>query len=593
MKTCPQCGKSYDLDLKFCPRDGSALRGPSGASLIDQVIAERYLVLRKLGEGGMGQVYLAEHVKMGRKSAIKVMSPTMANDTEAVSRFNREAAHASRINHPNVAAIYDFGETPDGIIYLAMEYVDGEPLTKMLESGATLGSARVSEITRQVAAALDAAHDLGIIHRDLKPDNVMIARGRDGADIVKVVDFGIAKAQIDGQKVTRTGLIVGTPEYMSPEQASGDALDGRSDNYALALVTFHMLTGTLPFPTSTVQESLIQRLTERPRTLYEVRRDVAWPPALQGVLDRALARERKDRYPRAIDFANDLGRVLAASPAIAASEAPTAALTGIPQEDLPQTRLRVSGSPSSSAPTVVRPSSPRAPSNSDVFGAPPRRRVLYATGLIAGAIVLGAAAVAMKGHWRAGGVVRDSSFDSMLAAAEDSTSRKRKPAAKGRSPLTARDPSKTIQVSHATPAAPAPQQPPAPRPADTTAESRDSVPNIPDSALPPSLRRPAGRFRNAALTAAESRRVLDSASVMIEAMSARGDSKGLGIAVAALHRIIPHLPTRADSMEALYHIGEAQLGRGAKRNGCTTMSLLLNDPKWGRAAMDMVRQQCR
>ncbi|MEP6691433.1 MAG: protein kinase, partial [Gemmatimonadaceae bacterium] len=296
-KICPQCGATYEPEIKFCPRDGSALRGEQGASLIGQVVADRYLITAKLGEGGMGQVFLAEHVKMGRKSAIKVMTPSMMSDAEAVGRFNREAAHASQINHPNVAAIYDFGETREGLIYLAMEYVDGEPLTKVMERVGAVPVARASEIARQVALALDAAHELGIVHRDLKPDNIMIAAGRAGADVVKVVDFGIAKTQKEGgRKVTRTGLIVGTPEYMSPEQAAGDELDGRSDTYALALVTFHMLAGTLPFPTATVQESLIMRLTDRPRTLAEVRPEVQWPRGLQSVLDRALARQPQERY---------------------------------------------------------------------------------------------------------------------------------------------------------------------------------------------------------------------------------------------------------------------------------------------------------
>ena len=195
LKTCPQCGSEYELDIKFCPKDGSTLRVPAGENLVGSVIADRYHVLRKLGEGGMGQVYLAEHVKMGRKSAIKVMNPSMSHDPDAIGRFNREAANASRISHNNVAAIYDFGETPEGLIYLAMEYIEGEPLTKIMERTGALPPARAADIARQVAEALEAAHELGIVHRDLKPDNIMIATAKDGRDVVKVVDFGIAKAQ--------------------------------------------------------------------------------------------------------------------------------------------------------------------------------------------------------------------------------------------------------------------------------------------------------------------------------------------------------------------------------------------------------------
>ena len=132
LKICPQCGNEYELDQRFCPKDGTTLRSQSESSdLVGTIVADRYHVLRKLGEGGMGQVYLAEHVKMGRKSALKVMNPSMVKDADSISRFNREAANASRINHPNVADVYDFGETPEGIIYLAMEFVDGPPLTKV------------------------------------------------------------------------------------------------------------------------------------------------------------------------------------------------------------------------------------------------------------------------------------------------------------------------------------------------------------------------------------------------------------------------------------------------------------------------------
>ena len=194
-KICPQCNTEYEAEQRFCPRDGSTLKSQSaGGDLVGSVIADRYHVISKLGEGGMGQVYLAEHVRMGRKSAVKVMNPGMVNDADAISRFNREASNASRISHPNVAAIYDFGETSDGLIYLAMEFVEGEPLTKLIEKEGALPAPRAASIVRQTAEALAVAHDLGIVHRDLKPDNIMITKDRDGADCVKVVDFGIAKA---------------------------------------------------------------------------------------------------------------------------------------------------------------------------------------------------------------------------------------------------------------------------------------------------------------------------------------------------------------------------------------------------------------
>ncbi|MBI1966621.1 MAG: serine/threonine protein kinase [Gemmatimonadetes bacterium] len=314
MKICPVCSAEYTDDVKFCKNDGTTLRAAAPTSdLVGQVVADRYHVIKKLGEGGMGQVYLAEHVKMGRRSAIKVMNPSMVHDPDAVARFNREASNASRITHPNVCAIYDFGETPDGLIYLAMEFIEGEPLTDLLEREGALKATRAVTIFMQVADALQAAHDLGIVHRDLKPDNIMITKGRDGADMVKVVDFGIAKAvggDDAGQKVTKTGLVVGTPEFMSPEQLSGDKLDGRSDLYSLALVFYKMLTGQLPFEAATVQETMIKRLTDEPVKLAKARPDLSFPPGIQETLDAALTRSPVDRYQAVSKFANDVAGVV-------------------------------------------------------------------------------------------------------------------------------------------------------------------------------------------------------------------------------------------------------------------------------------------
>ena len=307
-KICPTCNTEYPANERFCPRDGTALRSQgSGTDLVGSVIAERFHVLKKLGEGGMGQVYLAEHVKMGRRSAVKVMHPGMVHDADAIGRFNREAANASRINHPNVAGIYDFGETPEGLVYLAMEYIEGETLTDIVKAKGALPPIRAAEITRQAAEGLHVAHDMGIVHRDLKPDNIMVTVDRDGFDQVKVVDFGIAKSTSgDAQNVTRTGMVIGTPEYMSPEQLSGDKVDGKSDVYSLAIVAFNMLTGQLPFPSDTAQSSMIMRLTERPKTLTDMKPDTVWPEDVQAVMDRALERDASLRYQKARDFGRAL-----------------------------------------------------------------------------------------------------------------------------------------------------------------------------------------------------------------------------------------------------------------------------------------------
>lgn len=349
MKFCPVCGTEYADDVKFCPRDGQTLKSanPSG-DLIGQVIADRYHVIKKLGEGGMGAVYLAEHVKMGRKSAIKVMTGSMSNDPDAISRFNREANNASRINHPNVCAIYDFGETPDGIIYLAMEFIEGKSLSGLLKETGPLPLNRATAILRQTADGLEVAHELGIVHRDLKPDNIMIAT-QAGRDLVKVVDFGIAKAvggDDTGQKVTKTGLVVGTPEYMSPEQLSGDKLDGRSDLYSLALVYYRMITGALPFQAETSQETMIKRLTDDPMPLAQALPTGHFPAGLQPVMDRALARYPNDRYASAAQFAGDVEKALAGMSAaeqgatmVMGADQMKTMVAGAAMKDPPKTRI--------------------------------------------------------------------------------------------------------------------------------------------------------------------------------------------------------------------------------------------------------------
>ncbi len=337
----------------------------------------------------MGTVYLAEHVKMGRKAALKVMNPGMNTDADAIARFNREAANASRLNHPNVCAIYDFGETSDGLIYLAMEFIEGESLTSLIEKNGYLAAPRAALIIHQAADALAVAHDYGIVHRDLKPDNIMIAKDRDGSDVVKVVDFGIAKASSsDAQKVTKTGLVVGTPEYMSPEQLAGDKLDGRSDIYSLGLVAFNCLTGQLPFPSETAQEAMIMRLTDLPKTLAEMKPDVEWPAELQTVMDRVLARDADERYQKSDEFGRDISKAVENMPAAVAAAAGTMVM-GAPVAELPKTRMAAKGGATAKM---------EAPAPAPVTVASAKKSPVL---MIAAAVVIiaggGAAALLMKG----------------------------------------------------------------------------------------------------------------------------------------------------------------------------------------------------
>jgi serine/threonine protein kinase len=300
-KICPQCGVEYDTASRFCPNDGTPLR-PKGSTdpFVGRVLAERYHMLKRLGEGGMGKVYLAEHVKMNRHCAVKVMNSALLNDSDAAQRFAREASNAARIIHPNVAAVFDYGET-DGVVYLVMEYVEGEPLTRLLERETMLQPARAVDIAHQVSEALVAAHELGIVHRDLKPDNIIIAAGKNGRDIAKVVDFGIAKAieEAPGESLTRTGLVIGTPEYMSPEQLLGDPVDARSDIYSLGCILYQMLTGRRTFDEPTREQMIKRRLTEKAPHPRDLVPDL--PKTLDLIVARLLNRTPHDRYATAAE----------------------------------------------------------------------------------------------------------------------------------------------------------------------------------------------------------------------------------------------------------------------------------------------------
>ena len=300
-KVCPQCGTEYLTTDRFCPRDGSPLRPKTGGDpLIGRVIADRYLMLARLGEGGMGRVYLAEHVKMNRQCAIKVMNPSLVNDTESSARFAREASNAARILHPNVAAVFDYGEA-DKVVYLVMEFVDGEPLSAILAREGALEPRRAVDIARQVADGLAAAHELGIIHRDLKPDNIIVARSRSQREVPKVVDFGIAKAMSDMPQdaLTRSGLVIGTPEYMSPEQLIGDPVDARADVYSLGCILYQMLTGAPAFAADTRELMIRRRLHETPPHIRDVIPNL--PKRLDTVIVHMLARSPADRVGSAVE----------------------------------------------------------------------------------------------------------------------------------------------------------------------------------------------------------------------------------------------------------------------------------------------------
>lgn len=263
--------------------------------MIGQVLEGRYRVESRLGEGGMGVVYLATHVALGRKLALKVLRSDMARDVGVVQRFMQEARAASSIGHPNIVDIHDFGRLPDGSVYFAMEYLDGESLSALIERKGPFSFEEALRTVQPIASALGAAHALGIVHRDLKPDNVFLARRPDGQTTVKVLDFGVAKVGGAASKMTRTGVVFGTPHYMSPEQAGGQSVDARTDIYALGVIMYEMVTGQVPFDADTFMGILTRHMFEPPPRPTALESGGA-TSVLEPVVMRCLAKRPEDRF---------------------------------------------------------------------------------------------------------------------------------------------------------------------------------------------------------------------------------------------------------------------------------------------------------
>jgi serine/threonine-protein kinase len=282
---------------------------PPHATLAGQTLGGRYLIERKVGEGGMSFVYLAIDQPTGERRAIKVLSPALSRQSNAMARLRREAELAGQMRHPNVCHIECIGQTAEGLVYVVMPYVEGEILADRTFRLGQLPLAEVVGFVAEIAAGLQAAHDLKIVHRDLKPENVMITRGEDGREHAVVMDFGLAKARHAGRELVRltaTGIVLGTPEFMSPEQLQGKHLDGRTDEYSLALMTVEMLTGTLPFAGQSQQEIMLARLRSEPKPLRKLRPELDLPGSVERVLLKALQRYPDDRYPTTGDFATAL-----------------------------------------------------------------------------------------------------------------------------------------------------------------------------------------------------------------------------------------------------------------------------------------------
>jgi eukaryotic-like serine/threonine-protein kinase len=352
-------------------------------TLINMLFDGRYRIVRKLGSGGMADVYLAEDEELGRRIAIKILNDRHANDEQFVERFRREAKNAAGLSHPNIVSIYDRGEA-EGTYYIAMEYLDGRSLKELVVARGPLPIPDAIDATRQVLAALRFAHRKGVVHRDIKPHNVMAdADGR-----LKVTDFGIARAGVS--QMTEAGSIIGTAQYLSPEQARGAPVDQRSDLYSVGVVIYEMLTGTTPFSGESPVEIAMKHLSDPPRPPSVERPDI--PPDLDMVVLRALAKNPDDRFQTAEEMDAELERVSRG--------------VGVTTETADAATAVLSGAALAAAPTSIIP--PRRPPAATRPGyryaePPPRRRPVWPWLLALLLVVLAGVA-----GWYAFGQIQDS-----------------------------------------------------------------------------------------------------------------------------------------------------------------------------------------
>jgi eukaryotic-like serine/threonine-protein kinase len=304
--------------------DAEAVARSSGR--VGKVLDGRYLLERLLGEGGMGTVYRAHHMAMERAVAVKVLRGSLAADPVAARRFALEAKATTRVDSPNAVKVFDFGITAEGEYFMVMEYLDGRTAQRELDVDGPMAMPRALHVARQALAGLGAAHQVGVIHRDIKPENLLLLRAGDDPDFCKVLDFGVAKLMVQsaapGTALTRDGMVFGTPEFMSPEQACGQPLDGRSDLYSLAATLYTLLTGKPLFPGRSAMEILSKHVTTAPPRLTE-HRGLHHLHALDQVLQRALAKRPDDRPRDAEELARQLAFLVPASSPTSQAASPT------------------------------------------------------------------------------------------------------------------------------------------------------------------------------------------------------------------------------------------------------------------------------
>jgi serine/threonine protein kinase len=322
---CPTCEQSFPAGER-CPTDGTQLvvLGSGPDPLLGRDLEGRYTISARLGAGGMGTVYRGLQHSVGRDVAIKVVSPGLVSDPMVIKRFLREAKLASRLSHPNAVSILDFGQTRDGLFFLVMELLVGRTLDRLLRDEIRLAPPRLVTLAGQICDALDGAHRHGVVHRDLKPSNIMVLRGAGDRELIKVLDFGLAKSlSVENTSTTMTasGALLGTPAFMSPEAALGTDAGPAADLYSLGCVLYAAASGRLPFEHTTIHELIAAHAVEPPPPVVGV------PPALGAVIMRLLAKDPADRYASAAETRHALEAALArhdSTPAVDVTLPPTA-----------------------------------------------------------------------------------------------------------------------------------------------------------------------------------------------------------------------------------------------------------------------------
>jgi serine/threonine protein kinase len=327
LRVCPRCDARFRGDIATCPIDGTGLREPEDA-FIGRTIAGRYLIEEELGSGGMGAVYRARHQIIGRDVALKFLEPALVRNERQRKRFLGEARAANQINHEHIIDITDFGETEDGLVYMVMEYLEGRPLSEEIEKG-PMPPRRALRIATQIALGLARAHELGVVHRDIKPANIYLIRRKADSDYVKILDFGVARIEHD-MRITGQGTIVGTPEYIAPEQIHTTTAMPSADLYSLGCVLFEMLTGQLPFEGKTTI-LLVRHLNDPPPKPSSVQPGI--PAEVDALVQRLLHKEPTQRYRDAYHLVEALQQLLDELPTVARGRSGLHDMVSDPDDD--------------------------------------------------------------------------------------------------------------------------------------------------------------------------------------------------------------------------------------------------------------------